>query len=509
MTGWGDVETGDRQAQRPARQTKGWVAWVAVIGVLIAGAVAQPADEGILATLVIVGTIGLWRYSIGALHFLRGLWFQRVTFPRYRRLAAASSAAPSHVYYLITSYRIPTDVTTRVFDAAFAEAVRTGWRSTIVASVADDLERAAINRVYRRQRLPDTVSLQFCADPGTGKREAIARALEQIDCVQTLEEVRARDALVMLVDGDTVIEPGTVEHSAPLFSVLPDVGGLTTNERCEVRAGAPFGAWYRLRFAQRHMNMSSMALGKAVLTLTGRMSMVRAVIATDPEFVRAVRSDSLRHWRLGRFPFLTGDDKSTWMSVVSRGWRTFYVPDVYVTTIEDPPAGGFIAASRSLMFRWYGNSLRQNLRATSLGPRVIGPFAWFVLLDQRVSIWTTLIGPGAMVVSVAAGNTAFALIYLAWIAMTRTLLTVLLRVSGHPISPAFPAMMYYNQVVGSLVKVRALFFLDRQSWTRQQTSLRRDLSPTRALCNAWSSRVCLASAAAVFAAFVSLFSIQT
>ena len=44
--------------------------------------------------------------------------------------------------------------------------------------------------------------------------------------------------------------------------------------------------WHKLRFAQRHINMCSMALSKRVLTMTGRMSVFRATVVTDPDIHR-------------------------------------------------------------------------------------------------------------------------------------------------------------------------------------------------------------------------------
>ena len=97
---------------------------------------------------------------------------------------------------------------------------------------------------------------------------------------------------------------------------MPNVGGLTTNEFCKVEGSYTMSEWHKMRFAQRHLNMCSMALTRRVLTLTGRMSLFRADIVTDARFIHDVQHDALDHWRLGRFKFLTGDDKSTWYSLM-------------------------------------------------------------------------------------------------------------------------------------------------------------------------------------------------
>ncbi len=46
-------------------------------------------------------------------------------------------------------------------------------------------------------------------------------------------------------------------------------------------------------------------LSNHVLTLTGRMSVFRADLCTDPEFMEQVHHDFLEHWRVGRIKFLT------------------------------------------------------------------------------------------------------------------------------------------------------------------------------------------------------------
>src|SRR3954452_13841093 len=47
------------------------------------GALWHPENRSFI---VVVGVIGLWRYSWGMLHFLRSLWYRRVTFRHRRKL---------------------------------------------------------------------------------------------------------------------------------------------------------------------------------------------------------------------------------------------------------------------------------------------------------------------------------------------------------------------------------------------------------------------------------------
>ena len=151
------------------------------------------------------------------------------------------------------------------------------------------------------------------------------------------------------------------------------------------------------------------------------------------------------------------------------------MPDAAVRTLESPPDPKFLRASRKLMFRWYGNSLRQNSRALKLGPRQLGWFTYYVLLDQRVLMWTGLLGLAMAIVASIKFSIVYMLTFLLWVGITRFVMSLLLLASGHRIGPAFPLLLYYNQVVGSLVKIFVFFRLDQQSWTRQKTTLDRDL----------------------------------
>src|SRR3546814_17857919 len=82
----------------------------------------------------------------------------------------------------------------------------------------------------------------------------------------------------------------------------------------------------------------------------------------------------------------------------------------------------------------------------------------------------------------------FVVSFALWVGMSRLLMSWLLLLSGHPIGPAFPLLLYYNQIVGSIVKIHVSFRLDQQSWTRQRTKLaaRGDAFQTR--FHWWSSQ---------------------
>lgn len=477
----------------------GWLIYVGVLSALafeLPRTAFRPEHAHFWLAL---GAIGIWRYSIGAIHFLRGQYFQRVVFPRARREARAlgDAALPPHFYLLITSFRIDPATTAAVYRAAIREAAAQRMPVTIVASIVEFADEQLIKLLWEKIAPPAHVHLRIVRVPGTGKRDGLAHGFRAIS-----RDAPDEDALVAVIDGDTVLDPGVLEKTAPYFRLYPSVGALTTNEFCRVQGSMWMREWHSLRFAQRHLNMCSMALSRRVLTLTGRMSVFRACIVVNPEFIRDVQEDALDHWRLGRFRFLTGDDKSSWYSLMRLGWDTWYVPDASITTVEHPPDRSFVRASRQLMFRWYGNSLRQNSRATKLGVRRLGWFTWYVLWDQRITMWTSLLGLSVASLGSAVYGAELFLGYVLWIGASRFVLTLLLGFTGHRIGPAYPLLLYYNQIVGSLMKIDVMFHLDQQSWTRQKTALQRGLDPAQALFNRWSSRAMLASSVSLFLALV-------
>jgi glycosyltransferase Alg8 len=457
--------------------------------VLLALALNAPPtvwDPGAREFVVILGLVGAWRYGWNLVHFGRALVYRRLVFPRWRgavsRLVAAHAAGkggpdprPSEVYCIVTSYRIQAETTAACYHALLDELLRYGRPAVVVGSIVEMADERLIKRLFQTRRLPPHIRLALVRLPAAGKRPALATALR---CVSRLRP--AADAAVIVMDGDAVLTPGTLERSLPFLSLVPRLGGLTTDEDAVVAGGPLLTAWHRLRFAQRHMLMSSLGLSKRLLTLTGRMSVVRVEVATAPSFIGMVAEDEIDHWRLGRIPLLTGEDKSTWLWLLERGYDMMYVPDVRILTIEHPPARGFVRASTQLMLRWFGNMFRASGRAIALGPRRVGLFLWWCLIDQRVSIWTPLIGPVVILIGSVSYSPVLLYVYVTWVMFTRLVQTLgLLSVRDH-LDGRWPLLIYYNQVYGALIKSFVFFRLDRQRWTRQRIALRRAVDPRAA-----------------------------
>jgi mannuronan synthase len=436
--------------------------------------------------LIVIGLIGAWRYTWALINFARAVIYLKWAYPRQKARVEAAYAErpfPAHAYFLVTSFKIGVDTTTRVYRSIFEAALQSAGGATIVASVVDTADVRLIRRIYETVvgHRPG-VDLLIDQIPGTGKRDALARSFRLI-----ARKAPTRHDILIVADGDSCVPLDIVARTAPFFTD-PRIGALTTDEHVEIPEPGLFADWFSLRFTQRQVMMSSMGLSGRVLTLTGRMSVFRADLATRPEFIAMVQHDSIDHWRLGRVSFLTGDDKSTWFWLLKNGWKMAYLPDVASLSMETQPKPGFVDSAVTLMTRWFGNMLRTNGRALALSPNRIGWFTWWSILDQRLGIWTTLAGPISIILGAIFIDPRVILLYAAWVMLTRYLFCWVLslaRGSGFPIT--YPFLLYFGQIVGAAVKSYILFRLDRQRWTRQSATGPKITLPWPQRFKAWSS----------------------
>ncbi|AHM03574.1 Alginate biosynthesis protein Alg8 [Roseibacterium elongatum DSM 19469] len=440
-----------------------WAIYCSVaIGVwYVALSTPRPEASGLFFTTI--GIIALWRYSWWLVHQVRSRIFLKRVFPRLRAQAERVATPLDHVYAVVLSYNIDEADFVKCYASLIDAAVESDVPTTIVASITTDRDRRLLHRAYLAAGCPEKVEIIAQFQKGDGKRSAIGEGLRVVarDCPPDR-------SVTILMDGDTVLGDGAIARVLPFFSADPDLAAATTNNDAIVKGTYLTRNWYVLRLAQRHTLMASMALSKRLLVLTGRCSFFRTDIATSRDFIAQVEDDRIWHWRLGEIKFLTGDDKSTWFHVLRSRGKMLYVPDVVTYGLEELPAPGrFFPASTKLMQRWFGNMLRANARAVSLGTPRLGFFVWWSLLDQRVSIWSSLAGPVATILLAIFLSPLFIIYYLAWAILTRTVMALATATNYGRIAPVWPFLLYYNQVWGALMKSKLLFHLDRQSWTRQ------------------------------------------
>ncbi|MDC0738709.1 glycosyltransferase [Cognatishimia sp. SS12] len=445
----------------------GHIAYLAAIVLLAALVPAERLGEGRQA-LIVVGLLGGWRYSWALTNFARAIYFRRHAYPRRKAAAEAAYALRKiepAAFFLCTSYKIAPEISVPVYQSLFRAAAAARGQATVVASVVDGADARLVRRIYEAMALDAAqVRLRIDQIAGTGKRDALASGLARIAAFSP----GAQD-LVVLVDGDSCVPADIIRRSAPFFT-QPNLGALTTDEAVAIRQPGAFKDWFCLRFDQRQVMMCSMGLSNRVLTLTGRMSVFRADLATHPEFIRLVQHDAIDHWRLGRVDFLTGDDKSTWFWLMAQGYELGYLPDVRSVSMETQPGPRFLPSAIALMLRWFGNMLRTNARALRLPPRRIGLFVWWSIFDQNLSIWTTLAGPIAAISAALLYDPIVLPAYLAWIMLTRYLFCwAIAAFRGRSFPISFPFLLYFSQLMGAAVKSYVFFRLDRQKWTRQQT----------------------------------------
>jgi mannuronan synthase len=428
-------------------------------------ATVWPPDTG--AFVILLGLLDAWHYGWGAAHLIRALLYRRQVFPGWRRAAEQIGARglASEVYVVVTSHRIRSETTARVYQAAIAEAIRHGRPVTLVAALVELGDQRLIKRLFQLASPPVAVRLVFVRRPAIGRRHALACALRTISRARP-----AADAAVVVLDGDTLMTPGCLARSLPFLKLRPETDGITTDEGGIPAGGAVLKAWLELRWAARHQLMSSMSLGRRPLAIAGRMSIYRATVATDPDFIAAIENDDLEHWRCGRIRLSTGADQSIWFWLLRRGRAMLYLPDIRVIVIGPPPPRSLLPAATRVMLRRFGDRLRGNGRALALGPRRIGWFAWWCLIDQRVSMWSTLGGPVAALMFGLGKSLVFLYAYLLWVGTTRLVHALALLTARPRLGGLSPPLIYFGQVYGALVKSYVLFRLDRQGGPRPNSA---------------------------------------
>lgn len=419
--------------------------------------------------IIVVGTLGVWRYTWALVNFSRAIIFKKFAYPRWKAKAFkayAASGVRSHAFFMLTSYMVDQDTTLMVYRRLFRAAARAPAGATIVSSVVDGADERLIREIYNSMQIDmSSVTLKLDRIKSNGKRDAMERALTILASYAPTPY-----DIMIFVDGDTVVPDDVVEQAAPWFHDQR-VGALTTHEEAIIEDENLFKDWFDLRFHQRQVMMCSMGLSKHVLTLTGRMSIFRANLATDPGLVNGVGRDYLDHWRLGRVNFLTGDDKSTWYWLLKNRYQMLYLPDMVSRSVETQPRDGFFDSAKTLMVRWFGNMMRTNGRAIRLGPRPMGFFTWWSILDQRVSMFTTLVGPISILVTAILVSPAVIPLYIGWVMATRYVFCAFIALfNGVSFPVTQPPILYFSQIVGASIKTFVLFRLDKQKWTRQNAS---------------------------------------
>jgi glycosyltransferase Alg8 len=421
-------------------------------------------DPEAAAITFTIGGLGLWRYGWWFTHAVRAIVYGKIVYPKMRTKGQAIWDAgwrPRHMHFMMTTYKEHQKITEMVVRSIVKEIVASGVPGTIWLGSSDRYDEDIISNFLKREAAEVDITIRIIRQNVSGKRAAIGLVLRAM-CRLPVRD----DDLVIFMDGDFVFAEGAISRCTPLFKLYPDLQACTTDEEVVCIGPKWIDNWLKMRFSQRRLVMQSHALSGRVLTLTGRMSVFRARNLKQLEFIRLLEADHLDHWLWGKFRFLSGDDKSTWYYMLKNNSHMLYVPDALGYTIEVIDGNGMDRMIQNFR-RWSGNMLRNGARAIKLGPKAMPLFIWWCLVDQRLSMWTTLVSPMLAISAVFLVGFDYLFSYLIFIAISRLLLSLVLCTYSRRVNLSYTWILYLNQLINASVKVYCIFRLSKQRWANR------------------------------------------
>ena len=420
----------------------------------------------VLHLTITLGTLGLWRFGWWFTHAVRAEYYRNLVWPGMRIGADAvwnSGWRPRRLHIQMTTYYEEPAITKRVIGSILSQIRREGIPTTLyigTGSAYDELIVRSFVETHAQDIPDDLAELVFIRQNQPGKRMAIGLILRAIN-----RNGVHPDDLVIFMDGDALYGNDVLEKTLSMFGADPELQALTTDEEVICYGPQWIASWLDMRFAQRRLAMQSHALSGKVLTLTGRMSVFRAQHMLSEKFIRTIEADHLDHWLWGRFRFLSGDDKSTWYHMLTRGAKMTYVPDATVYTIEVIKENGLQRMIQNFR-RWSGNMLRNGSRAIALGPRKVKPFIWWCVVDQRIAMWTMMVSP-VLTVLASIVDPVYLYSALIWVMTSRIVLCLFLYRFSRRVDMSWPFILYLNQVINASVKIFMIFHLSKQKWSNR------------------------------------------
>ena len=403
-----------------------------------------------------LGVIGFWRHSWGIVNFLRANCFRYETFRGGRPLARGHY----NLSILLPVYG-QSDEMLRAVAKSIAESVRSvPGRVLVVCAYRSEDQKALLTEEI--EGACDVV-IQFVRQIGLGKREAMADALTLIQA----SFPAGKGNFTLLMDGDSILTHYAICRSIGEMQADPRTGAVCVNEVPLVEGDILFTAWRWLRSIQRNQIMSAFALSRRVLVLTGRFSMYRSEMLLQTDVINRIRKDFLVRRDL-YISLLTGDDKTTWLEVLRRGYDIRYLPDAFIYPIEQQDRKkNFIKETIALTTRYSGNMARANLHFDAWRGAKGKLHFQYGLLDQRISMWTSLLTPLVLLLALFFDSFDVFVLFLTYALLIKNVQALALVATGRAYDPYFPYLMFYNQVMSSAVKIFAFAYLHRQKWNNQ------------------------------------------
>ncbi len=418
--------------------------------------------------LITLTFFAIWRYGWMLLNYTRSGIYSFYVYPKLKRKIEKipyEFRYPKHLYFMIPSYKEEFWVSIETFRSILNEIEKIPSDVTIVVATSQAKEDAVISEMFKAYRGKKKIDLIF-QHQNLGKRIAMGHALRAISRKYHKLGLNDSNSVTIFMDGDSYMEEGFLLKLLPFFAIDKNLGAVTTNEAAYIDTNSKwYKEWFNLKFGQRHIQFQSHSLSSKVMTLTGRLSAYRSDIVVREDFIKIVENDILIHPLYGKFRFLMGDDKSTWFYLLKNGYDMLYLPDVLCYSLESRD-GNFLELSRSLPFRWNGNTLRNNSRALALGMKKTGFFIWFVILDQKINMWTSLVGITSAIILSVFKSFYYLLFFIVWIIFVRVFQMSVIASGGHLVSIYTLPIMIYTQWVGAIVKINAYHDLANQKWSK-------------------------------------------
>jgi len=416
--------------------------------------------------LVGVAILGIWRYGLLIINYTRAFIYSKFKYPSYLKQIQEidfKDRFPKKIYFVIPSYKEDYWVTTEVFQSLIEEINSIPSKAVLVVSTSSEYENSIVMNVFNAHANADKIDIIFQTQ-SMGKRIAMGHALRVVAREYNKMSYEDENSVTLFMDGDTYIPANTLSKALPFFKIDNNLGAVTTNEIGYIESESKwYKDWFNLKFAQRHLLFQSHSLSKRVLTLTGRFSLFRTSAVISEEFISLIENDIIVDSNYGKFRFLMGDDKSSWYYMMKNNWNLLYLPDVIAYSLESRD-GDFLEISRTLPYRWYGNTLRNNKRARALKNQPL--FIKYLFYDQLALMWTSTAGILSVIFLSIFKSIYYIPLYISWILYVRVFQMGVFSLLGHRVSLRTLPLMLYGQWYGSYVKIRAFFNLSDQKWSK-------------------------------------------
>ena len=133
-------------------QCAGWLLYMSLLMLIALALPSDIFDSESKHFIFLVGAVGIWRYSMGATHFIRGMIFLYGVYPYLRNKVRklGDDAAPSHVYLMVTSFRIDALTTAQVYSSVIREAINCGYPTTVVCSLVEKCDELVVKSLWAK-----------------------------------------------------------------------------------------------------------------------------------------------------------------------------------------------------------------------------------------------------------------------------------------------------------------------------------------------------------------------